>query len=150
MQSKDSESQESPGSTVEETDELPLDAEAELSDHGDDDTGEDQPRRSRLRRLARKLMDRRELSADTKDLLGSVMATSDSVRTEAVRLAAREVRSYLDAMELKEAMHELVTGYSLEVSVSLKPLAKVLAGNAELDDEDASDEEAPEAPDAED
>ena len=41
-------------------------------------------------------------------------------------MVAREVRSYLDALELKEAVQEVMTSYSLEISVSLKPLAEAM------------------------
>ena len=106
---------------------------------GDDPTtsdDQDEGRRSRFRRFASRLIDRRELSADTKEILGSVIATSDKARTEAVKLVAREVRSYLDALELKETMQELVTSYSLEVSISLKPLASALQDEPAADTED--------------
>ena len=71
-------------------------------------------------------MYRRELSNDTKVLLSTVLETSDKAKTEAVKMMAREVRSYLDALELKEAVQEVMTSYSLEISVSLKPLAEHL------------------------
>lgn len=83
-------------------------------------------RRSRVMRFAKRLMDRRELSADTREILGSVLATSDKAKNEAVRLVAREVRSYLDALELKKDLKDLVTSYSLEISLSLKPLDHAL------------------------
>lgn len=105
------------------------------SDEYDDDDAPRSGRRSRLRRFASKLMDQQTLSVDTKEILGSVLATSDKARTEAVKLVAREVRSYLDALELKETVQELVTSYSLEVSISLKPLAR-----------DEAEEEGPLAP----
>ena len=78
---------------------------------------------NRVVRLARRLMDRRELAEDTKDLLYAVLSTSDKAKTEAVRLAAREVRSYLSELKLKEDLIELATSHSLEISISLKPLA---------------------------
>ena len=68
-------------------------------------------------------MDRKELAEDTRELLVNVLATSDKAKTEAVKLIAREVRSYLDALELKQDLKELANSYSLEISISLKPLA---------------------------
>ncbi len=85
-------------------------------------TEERQP--NRVVRLARRLMDRRELAEDTKDLLYAVLSTSDKAKTEAVRLTAREVRNYLSELKLKEDLLDLMTSHSLEISVSLKPLAE--------------------------
>lgn len=88
-------------------------------------TEERQP--NRVVRLARRLMDRRELAEDTKDLLYAVLSTSDKAKTEAVRLTAREVRNYLSELKLKEDLLDLMTSHSLEISVSLKPLAERMA-----------------------
>ena len=111
-------------------------------DHDGLDPDEDgEGRRSRWRRLTSRLMDRRELSNDTKVLLSTVLATSDKAKTEAVRMVAREVRSYLDALELKEAVQEVMTSYSLEISVSLKPLAEAIEPDVpEPDAEEAEDD----------
>ena len=51
---------------------------------------------------------------------------------EIIRLIAREVRGYLEALELHKDLHHLLTNYSLEVnaSVSLKPLAERLEPGA--------------------
>ena len=45
-----------------------------------------------------------------------------------VRLIAREVRGYLNALEIGKDIHNILTNYSLEVSASvhLKPLAEKL------------------------
>lgn len=83
---------------------------------------EDDTRSSRVMRFAKRLMDRRELAEDTKELLSAVLNTSDKAKTEAVRLVAREVRGYLKELKLKETMVDLVTSHSLEVSIRLKPL----------------------------
>ena len=99
--------------------------ESEEPGHETDDDNEE-GRRVRVMRFAKRLMDRRELSSDTREILGSVLATSDKAKNEAVRMVAREVRSYLDALELKEDLKELLTGYSLEISLSLKPLEAAL------------------------
>jgi len=59
----------------------------------------------------------------TRELLISALATGDKAKTEIVRLLAREVRGYLEALELHKDLHYLLTNYSLDVqaSFSLKP-----------------------------
>lgn len=63
------------------------------------------------------------------DLVAGVLETGDKAKTEIVRLVAREVRSYLEALELHKDLHHLLTNYSLEVkaSIHLKPLGDALA-----------------------
>lgn len=73
-------------------------------------------RSSRLYRFTRRLLDRRELGEDAKILLGSVLETTDHAKTEAVRLIAREVRNYLDELQWKEDLRDLLTGHSLKVN----------------------------------
>jgi hypothetical protein len=85
---------------------------------------EDETRSSRVLRFARRLMDRKELAEDTRDLVYAVLNTSDKAKTEAVRLVAREVRNYLRELKLKETLVELATEHSLEISIHLKPLPK--------------------------
>lgn len=82
-------------------------------------------RGARLSRLARRLMDPRELSGDARELVGAVLESSDRAKTEMVRMVAREARNYLEELRLEEGIRALVTGHSLEVhvSLSLKPLA---------------------------
>ena len=72
----------------------------------------------RLGRLGRRLLDRGD---DVKELAGVLLDGGDRVKTEAVRMVAREVRTYLDELKLME----LVRSHSLEVHASfhLKPLA---------------------------
>jgi hypothetical protein len=111
----------------------------------------DEPRREgrgpRLRGLARRILgegdDERE--APTEDLppeererarrearavLSSLWETGDKARMEIVRLIAREVRGYLEAMEIHKDLHHLITNYSLEVHASfhLKPLPEDVKG----------------------
>ena len=93
---------------------------------------------ARVVRLARRLMDRREIAEDTKDLLYAVLSTSDKAKTEAVRLAAREVRTYLSELKLKEGFMELATSHSLEISISLKPLADAADRRAKTDEPEGS------------
>lgn len=78
--------------------------------------------RSRLARLTRRLVERG--GDETRHLLGTVLDGSDRAKTEMVRMMAREVRNYLEALKLKEDLMELATSHSLEIqaSFSLKPL----------------------------
>ncbi len=57
-------------------------------------------------------------------LLGAILETGDKAKTEMVRMTAREVRNYLEALELHKDLHHLITNHSLEVhaSIHLKPL----------------------------
>ena len=61
---------------------------------------------------------------EARDLLAAFLETGDKAKTEIVRMVAREVRGYLEALELHKDLHHLLTNYSLEVSASfhLKPL----------------------------
>jgi hypothetical protein len=95
-------------------------------DARDDGVPEEGGRGSRvLSRLAKRLQNPRELGGDAMELVGALIESSDRVKTEAVRMVAREVRNYLEELKLKEGLRDLVTGHSLEVhvSLSLKPLA---------------------------
>lgn len=82
--------------------------------------------RTGLRRRLQRLLDRRELAEDTREVLGGMLEMSDRAKTEAVKLVAREVRNYLDELRITEDIHELVTSHSLEVNLSLhlKPLSE--------------------------
>jgi len=81
--------------------------------------GDDAPRRASGR------TERERHRGDPWALLGAVLETGDKAKTEMVRMLAREVRTYLEALELHKDLHHLLTNYSLEVSASfhLKPLA---------------------------
>lgn len=70
----------------------------------------------------------REAREVTRDVVGSLLDSSDRVKTETVRMIGREVRTYLEGLGLKDDLHHLLTNYSLEVhaSVSLKPLADAM------------------------
>ncbi len=63
---------------------------------------------------------------DARELLGAVLETGDKAKTEIVRMVAREVRAYLEALRLHEDLRNLLTNYSLEVHASfhLRPLAE--------------------------
>ena len=99
----------------------PSEADAEASARIEDDT---ESNRSRVLKFAKRLMDRRELAEDTRLLISAVLNTSDKAKTEAVRLMAREFRTYLKELKLKEDLLELVRSHSLEISIHLKPLPR--------------------------
>lgn len=94
----------------------------------DDDPTQDAPdpddegNRARVLRFARRLLERRDLAEETKELVTAVLSGSDKAKNEAMRLVAREVRSYLKELKLREELAKLVREYSLEVSLKLKPL----------------------------
>ncbi|TNE92864.1 MAG: hypothetical protein EP330_00340 [Deltaproteobacteria bacterium] len=77
-------------------------------------------------RFTRKLRDRRELTDDAWKAVGAVISTSDRAKSDFIRMLGREVRHYLDGLQLTEDLRELVTNHSLEVhaSLHLKPLPK--------------------------
>lgn len=101
--------------------------------HTDEVEGRDEPKRSRLGRLARRLMNTQELGEDAREVLGAMLETSDRAKSEVVKMAAREVRTYLEALKLKEDLLELVRSHSLElhVSMNLKPLEAALTSEEE-------------------
>ena len=109
------------------------------------DAGEERPRVGLRRRLQR-LMDRRDLAEDTRDMLGGMLEMSDRAKNEAVRLVAREARNYLEELRVKEEVMDLITSHSLELkmSVHLKPLADAVRRDAP----EASPEPEPEPKDA--
>ena len=82
------------------------------SEHNDDEGG-------RFSRLRRKLFER-EYSGDARVILETVLETSDKAKTEAVRLVAKEVRNYLDALHLKEGIQQLLTSNTLEIKASFR------------------------------
>ncbi len=58
-----------------------------------------------------------------KDAMASILETGDRAKTEMVRMVAREVRHYLDELQLVEGMEHMLRNYSLEIhaSLSLEP-----------------------------
>jgi len=105
------------------------------------DPPEETPRgRPSLRGLARRIFGEDDPNVPeeevhrTRELLISALATGDKAKTEIIRLLAREVRGYLEALELHKDLHHLLTNYSLEVhaSVSLKPLTAEDPGEPDI------------------
>lgn len=102
----------------------------------DDQERNERHREPRLRDLARRLFTEGEHSdpgpedrpsrRDARELLIAALETGDKAKTEVVKLVAREVRSYLEALQIGDDIHDLLTNYSLEVhaSFSLKPLSE--------------------------
>jgi len=100
-------------------------------DRGRDGEGGRERREPRLRDIARRFLVEPEEGQheergriDAREMLGAVLETGDKAKTEVVRMVAREVRSYLEALELGEDIRDLLTNYSLEVHASfhLRPL----------------------------
>jgi len=58
-----------------------------------------------------------------KDAMASILETGDRAKTEMVRMVAREVRTYLDELQLVEGVEHMLRHYTLEVhaSLSLEP-----------------------------
>jgi hypothetical protein len=121
-----------------------------MADDRRDDGGEGGPRERRppsLRGLARRLLfdeplpprpgadddsegeddpDEQRRRVEARAVLAALLETGDKAKTETIRMVAREVRSYLEALELGKDLHHLLTNYSLEVkaSIHLAPLAQ--------------------------
>jgi hypothetical protein len=121
---KDQEEAEAEPATSEAEAERKLTIDDELSEAFDKAFGEaeGESTRSRFARMTRRLMERG--GDETRNLLGTVLDGSDRAKNEMVRMFAREVRHYLEALRLKEDVMELARSHSLEVhaSFSLKPL----------------------------
>ena len=96
----------------------------------------EEPNKSVLRSIARKLTK----TGEDESILGSVLETGDKAKTEIVRMIAKEVRGYLEALELHKDLKHILTNYSLEInaSFSLKELNK--EGKA-LEEESAESDE---------
>ena len=97
--------------------------EEETEEVDQDEADVDGETQGRIFRFARKLMDRKDLGVDTRELLHSMAVTSDKAKTEAMKLIAREVRNYLDEMHLEDLIHQVLQSYSVEVSIRLNPLS---------------------------
>ena len=97
----------------------------------------DEETRGRIFRFARKLMERKDLGVDAREVLHTVAVTSDKAKTEAMRLIAREVRNYLDEMRLEELIHQVLQSYTIDVSIRLNPIESAAGAG--------SDEEEPPA-----
>ena len=93
----------------------------------DSNEAKEQKQSGILRKISRKILGDNDISnVEPKEVLHLLLETGDKAKTEIVRLLAREVRSYLEAMDVHNDIKELLSNYSLEVkaSFSLKPLNK--------------------------
>lgn len=79
----------------------------------------------RIKGFAKKILGEDEAKG-AKEVVSSLFEMGDKARMETVRLLAKEVRGYAEAIELDKSMNELLTNYSLEITASfrLKPLKK--------------------------
>ena len=90
-------------------------------------------RERRIRDFARRIF-REDSDSDegnrppNREILGAILETGDKAKSEIVRMIGREVRTYLEALDLHNDIHNLLTNYSLEVkaSIHLKPLADAM------------------------
>jgi hypothetical protein len=117
-----------------------------MSDEQDGQSGGEGPLRGVMGRLLsgaeRELRSGDRLDA-AKGAIGSVLETGDKAKTEIVKMVAREVRGYLEALELKDELKDLLGDYELEVNATfrLKPLLQ--------DEEPESEPEAVPEPETE-
>ncbi len=95
------------------------------ADRPDDAKGPAEPRTEhagRFRRFGRRILgdneDGRTILGDAKEVFGAVLEGGDKAKTEVVRAVAREVRTYLDELGLKDDVRHLLTNYSVEVKAS--------------------------------
>ena len=67
----------------------------------------------------------RSIRLDARDVFGALWEGGDRAKTEVVRAVAREVRTYIEELGLKEDLRNLLTNYSFEIkaSVHLRRLA---------------------------
>lgn len=61
----------------------------------------------------------RSILGEARDVVGAVFEGGSAARTEIVKAVAREVRTYLEELGLKEDLRALLTNYSLELKLSL-------------------------------
>ena len=97
----------------------------------------------RLRKLGRRILDKKELADDTKEFLGAMLETSDKAKTEVVKMVAREVRTYLQELRVMDDLKDIMTSHSLElqVSMNLKPLAEAMGDGADSSEDDTLSDE---------
>jgi len=71
---------------------------------------------------------------ESREIISALMDTGDKAKTEVIRLVAKEVRSYIEALELHKDLHHLLTNYSLELnaSFSLKPLKEQIENDDQV------------------
>ena len=88
---------------------------------------EEESKRKGIRNFAKRILqDEDGERPDVKDVLSSVLEMGDKARMESIRLVAKEVRGYAEALNLQKDLHDFLTNYSLEVTATfrLKPVKK--------------------------
>ena len=96
-----------------------------------------------IRSFARRLIgDDEKERKETREVISSLIDSGDKAKTEVVRILAKELRSYVGALDIHKDLHHLMTNYSLEVnaSFSLKPLAKALTPDETEKEEDDNED----------
>ena len=80
--------------------------------------------RGMVKRIVQDAPEAEKISTEAKEVLSSLWQIGDKARMEGLRLIAKEIRGYMEAMEIHKDIHNLLTNYSLEVTTSfrLKPL----------------------------
>ena len=103
----------------------------------DNDNRKERRIRDFARRIFRDDAETDDGTRSNRELLGSILETGDKAKTEIVRMIGREVRGYLEALDLHNDLHHLLTNYSLEVkaSFSLKPLAESMPASPQEEDD---------------
>jgi hypothetical protein len=90
-----------------------------------------------LRSLARKL--RKTTEPEDGSLLGSFLETGDKAKTEIIRMIAKEIRSYLEALEIHKDLKHVLTNYSLEVKASINLKELIQEEESPKDKDESSD-----------
>lgn len=98
----------------------------------------DEDPRGRFRRFGRRILGDeadgpRRFNVDVKEMVGAVLEGGDKAKTEIVKAVAREVRTYLEELGLKDDLNHLLTNYALEakVSLNLRRLSNAEKGEAD-------------------
>ena len=110
-----------------------------MSDEKEAEEKKEEEGKSVLRSIARKL--RKAGDPEEASILGSVLETGDKAKTEIIRMLAKEVRSYLEALELHKDLKHILTNYSLEVKASFH--LKELVPEEDKQSQQDSQEETP-------
>ena len=87
----------------------------------------------RIKGFAKKILGDVDEDGRAKDVVSSLFEMGDKARMETVRLLAKEVRGYVEAIELDKGLSELMTNYSLDITASfrLRPIKKETDETAE-------------------
>lgn len=97
--------------------------------------------RGMVKRIVQDAPEAEKIGTEAKEVFSSLWQMGDKARMEGLRLVAKEVRGYMEAMEIHKDLHNLLTNYSLEVTTSfrLKPLKKTKKHKRDDSEEDSDD-----------